>query len=339
MENIVTNEISGIIAPNLTPFRPDLSIAEDLYVDHAKWLLTQGLSAITPFGTTGEALSLGIEERVQLLTALVDGGISADKLLPGTGLTNIPDTIKLCRHAMELGCRAVMVLPPFYYKDVSDSGLFDFYSALISAYPDLRVYLYHIPPVAVVGLSLTLVEKLHKAFPEQIVGLKDSSGDWGNTKALLERLPELATFPGSEIPLLSALRLGALGCITATANINAAPIVALFRKWRANDADERQNQLTDFRNVFQGYNPIAAMKWLLADATGDQRWRIVRPPLVDLKDDEGRAIRDNLIAKFGFDLRVKYESRALKTPHNPAFAMPPSQRFASSRHRFTGPIE
>lgn len=298
----MANSISGVIAPNLTPFNSDLSIAEDLYVDHAKWLLTQRLCAITPFGTTGEATSLGIDERITLLEALIDGGVPASKLLPGTGLTCLPDTVRLCRHAMELGCSGVMVLPPFYYKDVSDEGLFAYYSEIIKACPTVRIYLYHIPAVAIVGISVSLIQDLRSAFPEQIVGLKDSSGDWKNTKAALMSIPSLATFPGSEISFLEALRFGARGCITATANVNATEIVELFKSWQNEDGDQSQQRLSQFRSVIQAYDPIPAMKWLLSDATKDERWRVVRPPLIGLSDEKGSVLRDTLASKFGFDL-------------------------------------
>ena len=298
----MSNPISGVVAPNLTPFNSDLSVAEDLYVDHAKWLLTQGLCAITPFGTTGEALSLGIDERVTLLEALVDGGVPASKLLPGTGLTCLPDTVRLCQHAMELGCSGVMVLPPFYYKDVSDEGLYHYYSELIKACPSVRIYLYHIPAVAIIGISLSLIQSLRSAFPEQIVGLKDSSGDWANTKVALTSIPVLATFPGSEISLLDALQIGAPGCITATANVNAAEIVALFNSWQDENADQSQQRLSQFRSVIQADSPISAMKWLLSDATNDEHWRFVRPPLVGLSDEQGSTLRDKLASEFGFDL-------------------------------------
>ncbi|MBC6441194.1 MAG: dihydrodipicolinate synthase family protein [Rhodospirillales bacterium] len=300
----MTDKLRGIVSPNLTPFNDDLSVAEDLYLRHARWLLDHGCAAITPFGTTGEALSVGMNERKHLLELLVENGIPADRLMVGTGLTNLPDTAELSRHAMALGCIGVMVLPPFYFKGVSDDGIHAYFTALIEAVPDIRIYLYHIPPVAVVGFGLALIKRLQADFPEHVVGLKDSSGDWDNTRAILDGVPALHTFPGSEVPLLEALRIGASGCITATANINAVAIHDIFTSWQADDADERQAHVKAFRLAVQPYAPIPAMKWLLADASGDARWKTVRPPLDALPDDKGRALKARLEA--GFDFRLEW---------------------------------
>ena len=209
----------GLIAPLLTPFNDDLTIATDLYISHANDLLDQGCAALAPFGTTGEALSIGIEERMSTLDALIASGVDPDVLIPGTGLTNLPDTLRLTNHALDRGCRAVMTLPPFYIKNPSDDGLVDYFGALIAgAGNDANIVLYHIPQVAGVGFSVDLVARLKSEFG-QVVGIKDSSGDWENTKRLFE-LEGLTVFPGSELPLVEALDLGASGCISATANIN-----------------------------------------------------------------------------------------------------------------------
>ena len=298
----MNHRLSGVISPNLTPFNEDLSVAEDLYIRHAHWLLEQGCSAITPFGTTGEALSIGMGERKQLLESLIKSGISPERLMVGTGQTSLPDTIELSRHAMEQGCVGVMVLPPFYFKGVSDEGIFNYFDALVHAVPNIRIFLYHIPPVAVVGFSVDLVKRLYEHFPEQIVGLKDSSGDWDNTASIMDNVSELTVFPGAETFLLPGLRHGAAGCITATANINTPAIVDLYEHYQDSDADNRHNRIYDFRMTVQPYSPIPAMKWLLADATGDTRWRIVRPPLLPLSDKQGQELKSKLANQFDFSL-------------------------------------
>ena len=164
--------LTGLICPNLTPFNGDLSIAMDLYIEHAKRMLNAGCSALAPFGTTGEALSVGMDERMEVLEAMIEAGIDPAKIVPGTGLTNLQDTAKLCSHAIEMKCAGVMVLPPFYYKGVSDDALFEYFSALIGMVnsPDLRIYLYHIPPVAQVPVSVELTKRLAATFPGTIVG-------------------------------------------------------------------------------------------------------------------------------------------------------------------------
>src|SRR5258706_8313704 len=220
----------GVFVPACTPFRGDLSVDEQRFVAHCRWLLDEGADGLAVFGTTSEANSLSAAERTTLLERLVESRISPAVLMPGTGCCALPDTVALTRHAVEAGCMGVLLLPPFYYKGVGDDGLFAGISEVIQGMGDvgLHIYLYHTPPMAGVGFSLPLIERLLKAFPETVVGIKDSSGDWKNTQALLAAFPDFEVFPGSETFLLDAQRLGGAGCISATANINVAAMRALL---------------------------------------------------------------------------------------------------------------
>ena len=288
--------IPHLVAPLLTPFNNDLSIATDLYGEHAQWLLDEGCAGLVPFGTTGEALSVGMDERLEAIRALVDSGIDSARLIPGTGVSNFTDTARLSRACLDLGCAAVMVLPPFYYKSVTDEGLFAYFSELINRIgPDARIYLYHIPPIAVVGFSIELVARLREAYHEQIVGIKDSSGDWNNTRALLD-IDGLAVYPGSELPLIDALKLGAQGCITATANTNAAAIAETIRLYQAGGvvkAAELHADVTRYRlMLLEKHAPIPAQKRLLAMRSGDARWATVRPPLTSMSEQTGQSLAD-----------------------------------------------
>ena len=297
--------IRGVIAPILTPFNDDMSIAIDLYVEHARSLLQQGCAGITPFGTTGEALSVGIDERIAAIQALVDGGIEPGCLIPGTGLSNVADTARLSGACLEIGCNGVMTLPPFYFKDVSEHGLYDYFVALLEAIGEkARIYLYHIPPVAVVGIPVSLASRLHKEFPERIVGIKDSSGDKGNTMDLLG-IDGLIVYPGSEMYLLEALDHGAAGCITATANINADHVARVIRCYDEGDSGQAHalhETVKDVRLAIQAKGPIPAQKRLLAIATGDSRWANVRPPLQAMSEDDGLALAESLWQDYGFEL-------------------------------------
>ncbi|MCH8943906.1 MAG: dihydrodipicolinate synthase family protein [Proteobacteria bacterium] len=297
----------GIIAPILTPFDDDLSVVSSLFVAHAKWLIEQGCAGIAPFGTTGEALSVGIDERIAAIEALLESGIDAGRLIPGTGLSNVADTARLSRACLDMGCAGVLTLPPFYFKDVSDDGLYNYFEQLITAIgSDARIYLYHIPPVAIVGVSPTLASRLHADFPDQIVGIKDSSGDWNNTRALFE-ISGLVVYPGSELRLLEALQLGAPGCITATANVNAANIarvMELHDQGNGVAANTLHETVKGLRLTLQEYSPIPAQKRLLAIASGDARWANVRPPLVAMSDTDGRELQALLEREHGFSLSV-----------------------------------
>lgn len=296
--------LRGVIAPILTPFEDDLTIALDLYVANARRCLGEGCIGLAPFGTTGEALSVGIEERMEALEELVAAGIQPARLIPGTGLTNLPDTIRLTRHAVSLGCAGAMVLPPFYFKDVPEDGLYDHFAHLIDGVDDprLRIYLYHIPQVSGVGLPVSLVRRLHSDFPEVVVGIKDSSGVWENTQALLG-IDGLIVYPGSELPIIEAMQLGAPGCISATANLNAGGIAEVIRLWHGGEheaARQLHAEVRKLRLLVQGYAPIPAQKRLLALATGDARWANTRPPLLPMDEAKGRELRSRLEGELSF---------------------------------------
>ena len=297
--------IRGLIAPILTPFNDDLSVAGDLQAGLALRLLGEGgCAGLAPFGTTGEALSVGMDERMAALDALIDAGIDPALMVPGTGLTNLPDTAKLTRHAVERGCAGAMVLPAFYYKGVGDEGLFRYFTRLVEMvdHPDLRIYLYHIPQASGVGLPVALVKRLHEALPGVVVGIKDSSGDWDNTEALLG-IGTLATYPGSELPVIEAIRQGAPGCISATANINGPAISRVVSLCHGGDweaAAKEHERVRGIRLKIQDYAPIPAQKALLARATGDARWNNLRPPLMAMDGAAAAALEAELADEFGF---------------------------------------
>ena len=295
--------IRGLIAPLLTPFNDDLSIATDLYVEHANRLFAQGCTGIAPFGTTGEALSVGIDERIGAIKGLIDDGINPAHMIPGTGLSNIADTARLSRACLDMGCAAVMTLPPFYFKSVTDDALYRYFAKLIEAIgPDARIFLYHIPPIAIVGIPPTLAARLHADFPEQVVGIKDSSGDWENTQELL-RIDNLIVYPGSELPLLEALALGGPGCISATANINAtaiAKVIELVSQGDTAGAEALHKDVRRLRILIQEQGPIPAQKRLLAIASGDARWATVRPPLTAMTAEAGIDLAETLQREYDF---------------------------------------
>lgn len=283
----------NVWSPVITPFGSDLSPDVERLVSHCRWLISQGVG-LAVFGTNSEANSLTVVEKVELLEALVAAGIPADRLMPGTGSCSIGDTVTLSRRAVELGCAGVLMLPPFYYKGVSDEGLFRYYSEVIERIDDarLRVYLYHIPPVAQVSISLPLVERLIKAYPSTVVGIKDSSGDWSNTQALIDKFSEQGfhVYAGSERFLLATLRAGGAGCISATANVNPEAIARLGKTWQQSDADEQQASLNRVRAVFEQFQMIPALKAATGHYSGEKDWLRTRPPLVELSADRSREL-------------------------------------------------
>lgn len=309
------NDLSGgALSPVLTPFDEEGAPSVQRFVGHCRALLDDDVG-LAVFGTNSEANSLSVAEKRGLLDALLDAGLPAARMMPGTGACALPDAIELTRHAVASGCAGVLMLPPFYYKGVSDEGLFRAYARVIDAVADarLKIYLYHIPPVAQVGLSLALVARLLKAWPGTIAGIKDSSGDWSHTRALIDAFASsgFRVYAGSETFLLRTLEAGGAGCITATGNVNAAAIAKLARDWRNPDAATQQSRLDATRAAFQRFPMIAAMKAAIAWQSGDENWASVRAPLVELSTAQ-RAQLESALAAIGF--RIPHAAKlALRT--------------------------
>lgn len=284
-----TSKVAGIFSPVLTPFKIDLSPDKEAFIRHCSWLVSSGVG-LAVFGTNSEANSLSVAEKIDLLNTLLDADIPGELLLPGTGSCAFPDAVELTRHAVSHGAGGVLMLPPFYYKGVSEDGLYASYAEVIERVADdrLRIYLYHIPQVTQVPITLSLIERLLKAYPGVIAGIKDSSGDWGNTEMMLRQFqPEgFDVFAGSEVFLLRTLRGGGAGCITATGNVNPSAMVSLYNTWRSAGADEQQAKLDITRAAFQRYSMIPAMKAAIAARSGRSSWKTVRPPLTQLRADE-----------------------------------------------------
>ena len=289
--------IEGVLSPVITPFRKDYSPDEARFTRHCRWLLKSGCAGLAIFGTNSEANSMSVAEKRRLLEALIKGGVSPATLMPGTGHCAVTDTIELTRAAVELGCAGVLMLPPFYYKAVSDEGLYRNFAEVIERVGDerLQLYLYHIPPVSQVPITLGLIERLLSKYPGIVAGVKDSSGDWSNTKAMLDAFAKegFDVFAGSEAFLLENMRHGGKGCITATGNVNPGAIDRLYKNWRSPDADKLQAGLSATRKIVQKQPMIPALKAIVAHYGNDAVWKSCRPPLIELTaSQEDELIRD-----------------------------------------------
>jgi 4-hydroxy-tetrahydrodipicolinate synthase len=286
---IVGNRISGALAPVLTPFDQEREPDFPAFLAHCRWLLDNG-AGLAIFGTNSEAASLSVDERITLTDGLLEAGIPADRLMPGTGACSVKDAVRLTRHAVQNGAAGVLMLPPFYFKNVSEEGVFSYYAEVIDAVaePNLAIYLYHIPQLTQVPITLSLIERLLKRYPRAIAGAKDSSGDWNNSRAMIENFAKegFDVFPASEVFLSDALSIGGTGCISATVNVNPAMIVGLFRALSDGQSSHEtralQPQVDEVRRTFQSFELIPAMKGALAHHTGRAAWKIVRPPLTPL---------------------------------------------------------
>jgi 4-hydroxy-tetrahydrodipicolinate synthase len=298
---MIDDPLSGVFAPALTPFDANLKPDAASFVRFCRWLLSQDVG-LAVFGTNSEANSLSIPERLDLLDALLDAGLPANRMMPGTGACALSDAVQLCAAAAKAGTAAVLMLPPFYYKPVSDDGLFAFYAETIERVGDarLRICLYHIPQVSGVPITLDLIAKLTERYPETVIGIKDSGGKFENTKAMLERFPGFRVFCGSERFLTDTARHGGAGCISALANVNGAAIAETWRRREEPCAETRQRALSEIRDIFEGYVVIPALKETVARFGGCESFRFVRPPLLTLGPEQSRALNDRLVAS-GFE--------------------------------------
>jgi 4-hydroxy-tetrahydrodipicolinate synthase len=295
--------IEGVLSPVVTPFRKDYSPDAERFVRHCRWLLKSGCAGLAVFGTNSEANSMSVAEKRKLLEALVAGGVEPSTLMPGTGHCAISDSIELTRAAVQMGCGGVLMLPPFYYKGVSDEGLYRNFAEIIERVGDerLQLYLYHIPPVSQVAITLNLIERLLSKYPGIVAGVKDSSGDWANTKAMLDQFAKAGfdVFAGSEVFLLDNMRNGGKGCITATGNVNPGPIANVYKNWRSTEADKLQAGITSTRKIVQKQPMIPALKACVAHFGNDPQWKTCRPPLTELTStQEEELIRDLKSAGF-----------------------------------------
>ncbi|MCH7487879.1 MAG: dihydrodipicolinate synthase family protein [Proteobacteria bacterium] len=284
---------SGVFAAALTPLTADLSPDVARLAGHCRWLLDHGCDGLAVLGTTGEANSFSVDERLAILEGLAEAGIPGRALMPGTGCCAVPDTVRLTRRAVELGAAGVLVLPPFYYKNVSDDGLFAAYSEVIERVGDtrLKVYLYHFPQMSAVPIGYGLIERLLDRYPDTVAGMKDSSGDLDNMTGAARAFPGFAVFSGSEELFLPLLRAGGAGCITAVNNV-ASPLAArVYAGWReGNDIEADNGLLVAVRQAIVRYPLSAALKEIMARLTGDGDWRRVRPPLRPMEDGDAEAL-------------------------------------------------
>jgi 4-hydroxy-tetrahydrodipicolinate synthase len=293
--------ISGVYCASTTPVAADLSPDLGALVTHARALITDGCDGIALLGTTGEANSFSVAERRAILEASV-AGVGADRLLPGTGVNALPETIELTRHALSLGVTRVVMLPPNYYKGVSDEGLFRSYANVIEAVgdPRLQVVLYHIPQVSGVPISHDLIDRLIREFPETVVGIKDSAGKIENMQEMIARFPGFSVLAGADPLLLPLMGMGGAGCITATSNLVADSLATIFRQHanpaRASEVASAQARINAFRDLSNSYVQIPAIKAMVAFRHGDALWARTRPPLVGLTAAELASLKDRLTA-------------------------------------------
>ena len=285
MKHIIQGIHSAVATPVTKDGTPDLRLLSE----HCRSLLKEGCHGIALLGSTGEANSFGLKDRITILEAAINCTNAPEAFLPGTSTPAIADTIELTRHAVSVGAKGVVLLPPYYYKGVSDEGIFRYYSGLIEGIGDdrLRVVLYHIPQISQIPISFDLIDRLMKAYPDIIVGIKDSSGKLENLQNLCKQHPKLAVLTGSDPLMLPLLQMGGAGCITATSNLCAEELRIIWDNWgRINTAGKlkaSQDKIVKWRTLSKKYDQLATIKTMLAERYQEDGWLHMVPPLVELQ--------------------------------------------------------
>jgi len=291
--NLPSDRFTGVLAAALTPQTVDLIPDEKLMYAHCRWLLANGCDGLAILGTTGEANSFCLKERIRVVEGLVEAGIAGEKLMPGTGSCSITDAVSLTRVALGVGARGVLMLPPFYYKNPSDDGLFAYYSEVIQRVGDtgLKIYLYHFPQMSATPISYHLIEMLVTAYPDTVVGMKDSSGDLDNMLGAIKNFPDFCVLTGADECLLPLMQQGGGGCITASANIASVLTAEIYHGvLRGDDVRDANDVLVSLRHEIGRFAGPSALKAVLAHYTGNRDWLNLRPPLRNLSSTEEQSL-------------------------------------------------
>ncbi|WMS40921.1 dihydrodipicolinate synthase family protein [Acuticoccus sp. MNP-M23] len=299
---MTTPSLAGVYSAATTPVTASGAPDTGRFAEHCKALLAEGCHGIALLGTTGEANSFGLNERQELLDSVVAAGIDPARLMPGTGTANLPDTVALTRHAVAAGVAAVVMLPPFYYKGVSDEGVLRAYCETIEAVGDarLKVVLYHIPQMSGVTISPAIIEALLKRYPDTVVGIKDSAGDIDRMREIIAAFPGFQLFAGADPLLLPVLQAGGAGCITATSNLVAAALRTVFDNHADPAAsaavDAAQAHIVAMRTLTNAYVQIPTVKAMVARRRGAPEWTNVRAPLLPLTEAERADVETQMAA-------------------------------------------
>ncbi len=271
----------GVNVAVLTAYRPDLTLDLDRMAAHCRWLLAQGVNGLGVLGTTGEANSLGVSERIHLLEGLAERGVPTARMLPGVGVPALTDTVAMARRAAELGCRGALVLPPFFYKNPSEDGVFAYYSEVIQRLGGaLQLYFYHFPAQSAVPITVRLIERVLRAYPGAVKGIKDSTGDWSNTKSYIDHFAAdgFEVYCGDDGHLLQNLQSGGAGSISAASNVSGAVNALVYAAWEGPGGAAAQADLSAMRAAVTSVPLIPGLKALVARHTGEAEWEVLRPP-------------------------------------------------------------
>ena len=296
----------GVYTASLTPLFDSFEPNIPSLVRHAQWLLDEGSDGVALLGSTGESNSMTVEQRQSIIEQSVLE-LPPDRLMMGTGSCALQDAVRLTQASVNAGVFSVLVLPPFYYKPQSEESVLSFFSLLVEAVdnPNLRIIFYNFPQLSGYNFSIKILQELKLRFGDIAAGIKDSSGDWNNMLGVVQNVPGLMVYTGTETLLLDILRKGGAGSITATANLIVPECQHVFQAWkngRSEAADQAQKHLTALRIAFESYSFVSEMKSLLAAQTkNSEEWTHMLRPFAQLPDEQVEELTEQ-IKVLGLDL-------------------------------------
>jgi len=286
----------GVLTAALTPLDKNLNADYARLVKHLQWLLKRGNNGIGLLGTTGEANSFSVDERKKILEAVLDGGIPPDKLLVGTGCCSVTDTVALSRHAYSKNVGGILLLPPFYYKNITEAGLETYIDRVLDKIGEnkIQIFLYHFPQLSGVPFTVSIIERLIKKYPKNIMGIKDSGGDWPHMEEILKAIPGFRLYTGNEKFLLQVLKAGGAGTISGNTNLTSPEAAAVYEAWKKGGGEKEQERLSVLSETLRMYQTIGTMKYIFSKLSGADDWLNVRPPNVILAQEEGFQLEQKL---------------------------------------------
>ena len=300
---------TGVYTASLTPLTASYEPNIPALILHAEQLLESGSDGVAILGSTGEANSLTLVQRMDIIEQSAKE-LPQERLIMGTGSCALQDAVRLTQASVDVGVYAVLVLPPFYYSPQSDESVLRFFSELISAVndPRLRIIFYNFPQFSGYNFSLSILQELKQRFGDIAAGIKDSSGDWENLLGITQNVADFMVYTGMEPMLLDLLRVGGAGCITATANLIAPECQQVYEAWKNDQqevAENAQKKLTDLRIVLESYPFVSELKSILADQTNSAQWKHMLPPFSPLLENEVRELTAQ-IKENGLDLSQRF---------------------------------
>ena len=304
----MTTLFSGIYTASLTPLTSSYEPNLPALVSHVEQLFESGSDGVAILGSTGEANSLTIEQRLDIIS-YCGRTLAPERLMMGTGSCALQDAIRLTQASIEAGVFSVLVIPPFYYKPQSDESVIRYYSELISSVDDsrLRIIFYNFPKLSGYNFSTEILQEFKERFGDIAAGIKDSSGNWENMLSITNNVPDFMVYSGTETLLLNILREGGAGCITASANLLAPECQLVYQAWRndqQNTAEQVQKELTVLRKALESYQFVSELKGLMALHTGSEHWQEMLPPFIPLLPSQVRELSEK-INNLGLNLRQR----------------------------------